>query len=773
MRSLVFNRTVLLRLAILISALFLTIDGCSFYRDLTGYFNTYYNSKRLFDESVKEVLQSPQKDRDTNYFAPYNISPSTDKKFDSVITKCSKLIQYYSTTKWIPAAILMIGQSYEYKGEEESAIRKFRELLDNFPESDKRFDARLWMAKAQYHQKNQDEALNILKELFPDLRAEGRNDQLLESLMLQAQIYVDRKEYDQAAQTYALAVEVQGDDAMRSFAQFQYAQVLEQLGDKEKAADAYMRVMKFGPTFDLEFRSRLRAGVMFTSSSHQDKALTVLNQLNDEPLKPEQHGLVNLEIATAYLTAGDTATAFPIYDLIDTAYKHTEASTQSMYRRARYYEKVAHDFKRARMFYTKAKLENSAPVIAPQVERKTTDFNRYALLNDAVYRFNSAIHKDSSDTVLALTDTVTIPPSTETASLESELMAADRRLTPGFRPPEGVNPGYPSPSVFPAGGGSEEYQRRHMDRDLVNDDDDTLAPAEASLSPNDTSHSARADSLRRLGKQRSSGQMLSVTVDSVHSLLAQSYYELGALFYLELNDPDSAKYWYLKILDDYPTSRYVPRTYYALAEVYRTTADSGKADSLDKIILARYPATEYGRKLKSLTGGVNISDTTIAPVAMKYTTAESTLIAGRTDEALRKFKEIASLQPRDALSSKAAYAVGWIYENTLGNNDSAAVWYKKILKTDSTSIYASIVRPKLAVKENPETLKDLMKPKEEIPSARPDKTAIPPKIPPNQSVIQNQKAGQEQEEDVQDEDTDTTDEDADTTAEDTTDDNAP
>ncbi len=750
--------------------LLLLFASCSFYRDLTGYFNTYYNSKKLFDDAVNEVLQSPQKDQDTNYFAPYAISASTAKKFDSVIVKCSRLIQFYPTTRWVVNGILMIGEAYEYQGESESAIRKFKELLANFPASDQRFEARLWMAKAEYHQRNQDEALNILKELFPELRSEGKTDLLLESLMLQAQIYTDRNEFDQASQAYALACEVPGDDAMRSFAQYQYGTVLEKLGDKEKAAGAFMRVLKFSPTFALEFRARLRAGMMMNQGKHPEAALKILNDLNDEPLKPEEHGLVDLEIANTYRSIGDTATAFPIYNLIDTTFKHTEASARSMYERGRYYEKVARDFKTARIYYAKSRGESQALNISETAARKATDFARYFVLMDDVNRFTASLHKDSANQVHLGTDTVEIAPPSETLLLDNELLAAEARNSTGYRPPEGLS----SPSQYAAQGatvgGSEAYRRRHMDRDLVSDDEDSALPADMAAMVNDTSRSAKSDSLGRFAKPRQVKTSMLLTVDSVHSLLAQSYYELGALFFLELNEPDSAIYWYNRALEEFPSSHYTARTYYALAAVY-APSDSTVADSLDKIILDKYGETEYANELKSLKG-IKAGEKIIDPIVFKYDHAESTLVQGNVDEAIRQFESLALHKPRHQLSTKSAYAVGWIYENVLHNNDSAASWYKRMLKSDSTSIYAMAVRPKLAVKDNPEYLKELLKTKENEVPAKADKTATQKTVPTRQQVKEDEKVNQIDDEQNDDEEKD--DEDVpDTTATDDDDNNIP
>src|SRR5712692_4945531 len=85
------------------------ITACSTYQNVTGYFNTYYNAKKLFDDAVTEVEGSPQRTRDTVYFVGDSSNPSSDAKFDKVIEKCSKIIQFYDKSSWIDDAILMIG----------------------------------------------------------------------------------------------------------------------------------------------------------------------------------------------------------------------------------------------------------------------------------------------------------------------------------------------------------------------------------------------------------------------------------------------------------------------------------------------------------------------------------------------------------------------------------------------------------------------------------------------------------------------------------------
>jgi tetratricopeptide (TPR) repeat protein len=381
-------------LGLLFLLLSLSLFSCSTYQNITGYFNTYYNAGKLFDEAVDEVDAAPQRDRDTNYFAPYTVPGGALIKFDRVIEKCSKLIQFHSQSSWVEGSILMIGKSYVYQNEPQSAIRKFKELLDNFPESDECLEAKLWYARAEYLQKNIDEALALVKQVFPEAREKGRDEIMLLSLMLEAQIYFERKEYAQAAATNALAVEISGDNTLRARAQYQCALSYERLGDKAKASEAYLRVRDFNPNFDLQFKSRLKHGVMLSEIGEHQKALLVLEEMIEEPLKPEEFALADLEIANTHWAMGDSAEAFHLYDFIDTTYRRTDGSAKSYYKRGLIHEYFYKDFKQAKEFYAKAKAEFQNSEVTIPAQRKTDNLTSYFTISAALTRYDSLLYRE-------------------------------------------------------------------------------------------------------------------------------------------------------------------------------------------------------------------------------------------------------------------------------------------------------------------------------------------------------------------------------------------
>ncbi len=382
--------------------------GCTMYESVTGYFNTYYNTKKLFDDAVAEIEKTPQKDRDTNYFAMYSVPKSAQDKFDKVIEKSNKVIQLYPRSAWVENSILMMGKAYIYKGETEAGLRKFKELLDNFPDSDQRLETMLWQVRALYQSKKEDEALISIKDIITEASTAGENDIELELILIEAQIYYQRENYEAAAERYHIAVSLSGNNELLQYAYSQLGKCHEHQGEYLKAADAYNKVGDFKPDFSTEFQSRLKQGMMLSQAGEHDAALDVYDALWEEKLKPEERGMVELETANNYLAMDDSSKAFPIYRLIDTTYKRTDAAAKGYYQRGLWYEKKILDLKTAKPYYEKAKAEFPSSEITQIAQRKSTYLTNYSKEYDNLAKYDSLL-KDArqADTLKGDSDSLT------------------------------------------------------------------------------------------------------------------------------------------------------------------------------------------------------------------------------------------------------------------------------------------------------------------------------------------------------------------------------
>jgi len=175
---------------------------------------------------------------------------------------------------------------------------------------------------------------------------------------------------------------------------------------------------------------------------------------------------------------------------------------------------------------------------------------------------------------------------------------------------------------------------------------------------------------------------------------------------MKLSDSALTVYW--NLVENYPESKYTPRAYYSMAEIYRERNDSLMVDSLYKIILDKYDQTEYANQVKRSLG-LEIENKSIEPADSLYAEGEKLLNNGDVENACKYFEKITVEYPSSNQAPKALYALGWIQEVVLINNDSAASIYQKLIKDYPNSIYAAEVKPKLAIKEDPKTVDKYIK----------------------------------------------------------------
>jgi tetratricopeptide (TPR) repeat protein len=717
----------------------LTLTGCGAFRNATAYFNTYYNASQLFNQAVAEVEKNPQTAKDSNYFAPYKVPPSAVTKFEKVIEKGSRVIQFHGESGYVEDAIMMIGKAYLYQNETESAAGKFRELIENFPESDKRPSATLWYAKALYQGNNDDQALTVAKELAAPALAGEKSDIpgniLLEVTMLQAQIYIDRGEYEQAAATLAATVPIDGDDALKAIAQYQLGTVYEQTKEYAKAAEAFGLIDDYGPAPSMKFNAELRKGVMLSMAGEPDAALNTFDEIIALPLKIEQSSLVDLEVANAYWARGDSMAAFTLYTIIDSSYKRTDVAARSYFKRGEIFEKHYRDMDSAKKYYEKAKSEYPSSSVTQPATARFTSLDHFVRTRERLADDDSALRALLNPDTLGKSDTsaAAAKPGDTTrggifspGSDPSKKLAQDVKKEPPR--PERVEPRPP-----PYGSDENLPLRaiRNRPRHLVPDPENMGQTAEGAQggAPPVPPESAIAGKMSDLPTAQGQSKAIEKkeaapsTPEGLRKRIAESEYEIGGIFLLDLGLPDSALAHYERLVAECPESPLVPKAIYAMSEVHRVLGDTAAVDSLYDRLLAEHPATDYARQVKIMRG-LDTSGVAENDDAALYRKAEASLFSGESEKALTMFKQIAATTNDTLIAPKSRYTVGWIYENVLINLDSANAWYKSLLKEYPASVYATSAEPRVAVRQDTSKLSQYVKIKTIAPIPKPEKKAM-------------------------------------------------
>jgi len=676
-----------LSLGIIASAvsLLLLFNGCGIfsevidfmhvrYQNVVGYFNTYYNAKRAFDEAVEEIEQSEEK-QPLSLKALYQslitpAVPASKQKFDVVIEKCSRLLQYYPDSKWVDDALFLIGKSYYYQTEYLKAGRKFAELITEFPNSSLYLEAKLWLGKSLLKSKNRDEALATLNDVIKQATESGDDDLVAEAHSVIGEFYIAQGDYQKAIPEFEGAVQMLSNGQRKGKAQYFVGELYRQIGKPDTAARKYIKVIEYTSEPRLRFHGLFQYAVLQRELNRYDVSLAVLRDLLSDERNYDFFPQIRLEIANSLNARGDLEEAIAQYQYVDTTYRRTDVSAKGYYALGYLWEKKKGDYRQAADNYEKARNEFPNSEITASANERAEYMRNYLnlvkTLKDKDSVLNKLLHPDS----VWVVDSVKLASMRAADSIKQAIARAD--------------------SLKKSGKSKDTTAAAHAD----SGDKSDQKPASR-----DTSLGTSADSLKLSGPPRKKipGTVDSTAVSAVRSGIGDAMYGLAELFFLHLEEPDSAIFWYSKVIDEFPKAEYIPTALYSLASLYHTYKPESQqtVDSLYQRIIEKYPKTAYAAEARKALG-VSILEESPDPGESLYVKGDSLLSKNKNREAITVFQEIVLRYPKSEYAARAQYAIGWIYENVEGKFDSATSNYRRLLKDYPNSQYAALVKDKIA-----------------------------------------------------------------------------
>lgn len=178
-------------------------------------------------------------------------------------------------------------------------------------------------------------------------------------------------------------------------------------------------------------------------------------------------------------------------------------------------------------------------------------------------------------------------------------------------------------------------------------------------------------------------------VDTMRGNMAKTMFELARV-YQQLGKTDSANILFRQAADSCPMNISEKSKYLYVASLILDslkTDDAGvSADSLMEIIALNYPKTEYGSVAAKRLGIVRAIE--IDSATMLFDSGSRFRKIDEFHLAVRQFLQLVDRYPDNALAPKALYTVGWLYEKKIQNNDSALIYYDRVLKEYPSSEYA-------------------------------------------------------------------------------------
>lgn len=618
------------------------------YENSVSYFNAYYNAKRNFAEAEELILAAERAARGKTNPSQRPAPPTGQarEKLNAVIDKCSSILSFYPKSALVDDALFLIGKSYYYLQEHLKAERKFSELLMEFPFSDLALESQLWWARTLREINRAGDAQRVASTLAVTATEQKEYQLAAEAYALLGEIAEEENRTQEAIDWYAKAIESGRDDFFVATALVELGDIYFSRNDFDKAAATYTKVFDRVSDAYLNYYSRIQAVRAYSAMKRYDTAAYLTAEMLDSYRYAEYHPVIRLEHAHVLLNSGKTEDALDEYRFVDTTYQRTEASANAAFALGQFFELQRGDYLQARGYYTRAAMYAGAS-FSTEARRRESGLGKLINLRRQLV---------VQDSLVALSDSLRNYPEQFLEPLDSTAV------------------------------------------DTANGTADTVQTAGA----------APKMLLKPVNK------------DSIQIVKARIAYDVGEAFYTELDLPDSALVWFQRALEWKVDSTLTPRALFIVAELGKSTKTRTDTEiaELYQTLIEKFPRSPYAEEARRILG-LPLTQRTKEEGERIYAVAESLLWQGQYYGAIERWKELINENPSSPLAAKSQYAIGWVYENYLAKPDSALVYYKMVVENHKASPYATAVKNRIT---EPEKTESAQKPGQQQQETKPKPT---------------------------------------------------
>jgi hypothetical protein len=651
-------------LFIAISTISLVFSSCSTerntfisrtYHSTTAHYNGYFNANDLLRASLVQYQNGLKE----NYYTILPIRPLPNEEevkdlytpIDTAISKCTKVIQRHAMPSmdkpslkkdehntWIDENWLTIGVANYYRRNYDVAFKNLSYVKKFFSTDKTAYIAEMWIARVHIQEGRYTEAILCLNNL--DLSAEAfkqseaaqkssktttkksplkkgkksANEEktvapfpktLLFDLALTKAMLAEKKN-DQAGMIKALteAIPYAKKSTDKARLHFVLAQLQEQKGDREAAAQNYSKVLKYNASFEMNFNARLKKAL----NAGGEKVVKDLNKLLRDTKNAEFKDQVYFTLAQISYNDGDIEKAIEHYT------SSAFYSNTNKYQKGLSYEKLGDIFFSKKLYVPAQKYYDSCAKVIPENYPNFEGVkNKADKLQALVKAIETATYEDSVQRIAALSpeeqlsfakDLVKKIKEDEARRKKQEaeklaLLQAERSNAPAT----GNGSKFYWNNEKAKTEGFEEFKRQWGQR--VNEDDwrrsDKIVFASFQEVEQDSTVIVK-EQVKEVADTLSAESLLAKLPSSDSAMQAsrermmEAYFNAGQIYQEQLNERDLAEKQYDKILVQTFEDKHKLLAAFQLYKMYNPS--DAKAVAQRDYILLYYPTSDYAGYLR-------------------------------------------------------------------------------------------------------------------------------------------------------------------------------
>lgn len=266
-----------------------------------AYFNTLYNAKQKYREGLDlKAKADPEREE---------ITQQEKRLYKESFEKAARVVKYYSDSKWVDDALLLMAKASHEKGDYSTALRKYDEILTFYPRSNLVPETLVMQGRTLIETKEYDRAVAALSKARDQDKKEFRGD----VIFFLGTVEENLGHPEEAVAAYSQVVEKHRGSVWFGEAGMRAGDLRQEAGDLVGAVAFYEKVRSKGHTPLEQYRGGMKKGEALLELQEWKRAYTTFRDVGDRTVNEDDRGDAYLQAAHAVSASGDTQRAHSLY----------------------------------------------------------------------------------------------------------------------------------------------------------------------------------------------------------------------------------------------------------------------------------------------------------------------------------------------------------------------------------------------------------------------------------------------------------------------------